>query len=178
MLGDRVDFIVDGGASSIGVESTVLDLCGEVPTILRPGGMERRTIEAVIGRVEVCDRALASPTSPGQLSSHYAPRIPLILVPQGGLDGAELSAWKGMKLAALAFDGAGRRLALDSGRYDIVFCLSESSNARAAAACLFARLHEIDALTSAGIDLIVAEKAPGTGLGPAINDRLYKASRK
>jgi L-threonylcarbamoyladenylate synthase len=128
--------------------------------------------------VEVCERALASPTSPGQLPSHYAPRIPLILVPRGGLEGAELSAWKGKKLAALAFDGAGRRLALDSGRYDIVLCLSESSNTREAAACLFARLHEIDARTSAGIAAIVAEKAPDAGLGPAINDRLYKASRK
>ncbi len=177
MLGDKVDFIVDGGASAIGVESTVLDMSGDSPTILRPGGMERKAIEDVIGRVGVYDRAVASPTSPGQLPSHYAPRLPLILVPQGGLVEADLSAWKG-PLAAMAFGGQSRAGALESGRYAIVSCLSESSNTREAAARLFAILHELDALAGTGIVAIVAEMAPDAGLGPAINDRLYKASRK
>ncbi len=178
MLGDKVDFIVDGGASSIGVESTVLDMTGRVPTILRPGGMEKSAIEAIVGRVDDYDRAVASPTSPGQLPSHYAPHLPLVLVPYGALAGADLSGWKGQSIVALAFSGASRRLALDSGRYSRVECLSEEGGTREAAARLFALLHELDGQGESGARAIVAERAPDSGLGPAINDRLYKASKK
>jgi len=180
-LGDRVDFIVDGGPCSVGVESTVLDMTTDIPRILRPGGTDRARIESVIGPVEAFDRTVATPTSPGQLPSHYAPRIPLSLYPHGGL----LDLEPNMAEAALFFDassrdaallGAGPDRASPSGhRWGAVRVLSESSNAVEAAANLFACLHELDTL---GLARIRAERASDAGLGAAINDRLFKASEK
>lgn len=78
-LGDRIDMILDGGPCTVGIESTVLDLTTEIPTILRPGGVTRSQIEEVVGRVDVRTHALdasAPASSPGQQAVHYAPRSP------------------------------------------------------------------------------------------------------
>lgn len=179
-LGERVDFIIDGGPCAVGVESTVLDMTAGIPRILRPGGTEKARLESVLGPVESFNRTVSSPTSPGQLPSHYAPRIPLTLYPHGGLslltpDHAE---------AVLFFDSASRNASLGSaesgrspraGGWGAVRVLSESGDSVEAAASLFATLHELDA---AGLSRIRAERAPDHGLGAAINDRLYKASEK
>lgn len=79
-LGDSVDLVLDGGPCEVGIESTVLDLSTDTPTILRPGGVSRAQIEAVIGRVSVfghpsVDENVAA-ASPGQLAVHYAPSTP------------------------------------------------------------------------------------------------------
>ena len=89
-LGDAVDLILDGGPCSVGIESTVLDLSGERPTILRPGGVSRKQIEYILGPVEVFTGAVAagqSAASPGQQDRHYAPRTPAVRfdTPQRGL---------------------------------------------------------------------------------------------
>src|SRR3954469_8871412 len=80
-LGDAVDLVLDGGPCGVGIESTVLDLTGERPLILRPGGVPRRQIEAILGPVDVfgasVDPAEAA-ASPGQHARHYAPRTPAI----------------------------------------------------------------------------------------------------
>lgn len=80
-LGDAIDLVLDGGPCSVGIESTVLDLTGDRPTILRPGGVPRRNVEAILGPVEVFTGA-ADPTqsapSPGQHERHYAPRTPSV----------------------------------------------------------------------------------------------------
>src|SRR5437016_1571021 len=81
-LGDRVKMILDGGPSLVGVESTVLDLTTDRPTLLRPGGATREAIEAVIGPIALSDALPtgdAARTSPGQLQSHYAPARPVRL---------------------------------------------------------------------------------------------------
>jgi L-threonylcarbamoyladenylate synthase len=78
-LGDRVDLILDGGSCRVGIESTVLDLSADTPTILRPGGVSRQQIEAVIGPVTLFAGAAPADqpaASPGQLALHYAPRTP------------------------------------------------------------------------------------------------------
>jgi L-threonylcarbamoyladenylate synthase len=176
-LGERVDFIVDGGRCGLGVESTVLDLSSGVPTVLRPGGLAREAIEAVVGPVAVYDRTLAggpagtagAPTAPGQLASHYAPRCPLRLYPRGGL--AEAVAHPGEVL--LFFSGAEREAyARERGAPPACRTLTESGDTLEAAANLFDVLHELDAAGVAGIH---AERAPESGLGAAVNDRLYKA---
>jgi len=181
-LGDRVDFIVDGGRCEVGVESTVLDLSTGEPTILRPGGMPRERIEAAIGTVTVFDRSVAHPTSPGQLASHYAPRAALELYPYGALSPADSSADE----ALLFFDGRSHRAYLaaasTAGRpAALVRVLSERGSTVEAAANLFDVLHELDAL---GVHRIRAERAPEGGslgasgaecLAAAINDRLHKA---
>lgn len=186
-LGDRVDYIVDGGPCELGVESTVLDLSSGAPTILRPGGMERRRIEELIGPVEAFNRSVATPKSPGQLPSHYAPRIPLMLYPRGALAELEPRADEGV----LFFDGASRDAALCSAesrsergafggtgaraRWGRMEVLSEKGDEREAASRLFSVLHELDA---AGLASIRAERCGLAGLGAAVDDRLYKASRK
>ncbi|MEI6873593.1 MAG: Sua5 family C-terminal domain-containing protein, partial [Spirochaetota bacterium] len=176
MLGHRVDFILDGGNCDIGVESTVLDVTGERPLLLRPGGLPLGAIEAVCGRIEIVDRLVAQPTSPGQLESHYAPRAPLHLLAAGGLSGAPL----GEGAALLFFDASSRDAFHDSRASDQATpgferVLSEGGDLREAAANLFEALHDFDL---GGCREIWAERVPDSGLGHAVNDRLWKASAK
>lgn len=158
-LKDRVNMILDGGACPVGVESTVLDITGDRPALLRPGGIARTEIEAVVGT------SLASPgpvadgdlRSPGQLESHYAPRHRLRL---NALDVAADEA-------LLAF---GPR-PLEGAR--ITANLSRSGDLTEAAANLFSMLHDLDREDIAGI---AAMPIPSIGLGEAICDRLRRAA--
>ncbi len=183
MLGEAVDFIVDGGASHIGVESTVLDVTGERPRILRPGGLPRAAIEEICGPVDIIDRASAQPTSPGQLESHYAPHARLDLVAAGGLAAAPIGAGD----AILFFDEASRSAfhaaregdrasaARDEAQPRLERVLSPSGDLREAAAALFDLLHAFDLEE---VERVWAERLPAEGLGLAVNDRLWKASTK
>jgi L-threonylcarbamoyladenylate synthase len=163
-LGDRVDYIIDGGKTQVGLESTVLDLSRGVPTILRQGGTERERIEALIGPVET-----GSPTgarlSPGQLKSHYAPRTPLVICKRGEMEAAPCAPGEGRLYFSRPKTGG---VLTETTRV-----LSEAGNVTEAAANLFNSLHELDSL---GLDFIRAEEAPGRGLGEAINDRLRRAA--
>ncbi|MBN2873904.1 MAG: threonylcarbamoyl-AMP synthase [Spirochaetales bacterium] len=170
-LGDRVDFIVDGGRCPVGVESTVLDLSSDPPLVLRPGGLPVELIAEVIPGVRVFDRATTSPRAPGQLPSHYAPARPLYLVESARVSDARPSG----RAAVLCFGTTSARAALDSGRWARVVDLSPGEDMVEAAAALFDILHELDA---AGFDELWAERLPDDGLGLAVNDRLYKASVK
>jgi L-threonylcarbamoyladenylate synthase len=88
-LGDAVDLVLDGGPCDVGIESTVIDLSGDRPTILRPGGISRAQIEAIIGPIDVHTAMVAPDTSaisPGQHARHYAPRTPAIRVEPGELN--------------------------------------------------------------------------------------------
>jgi L-threonylcarbamoyladenylate synthase len=180
MLGDKIGFIVDGGPCAVGVESTVLDVTSDPPRILRPGGASAEAIEAVIGPVARPGRAepvgaagaAAAQAGPGMLDSHYAPRTPLRLVDGGGLGEARPAG----RAAALVLDPA--RLASlgpAAARFAHTRVLTLSGDLVEAAAALFAALHELD---QGGFDELWAERVPDVGLGPAINDRLYKASAK
>ncbi|MFO0725752.1 MAG: L-threonylcarbamoyladenylate synthase [Myxococcota bacterium] len=86
-LGGRIDLILDGGPTEVGLESTVLDLCADPPRILRPGMVLKSQIEAALGRpIELGGTPDAGVLrSPGQLSRHYAPRRPLLLKPRQAL---------------------------------------------------------------------------------------------
>jgi L-threonylcarbamoyladenylate synthase len=153
-LGGRIAAVLDSGACPVGVESTVLDLSGRTPTLLRPGGVALEAIEAVIGKVAT-DQA-GDLRGPGMLPSHYAPRLPVRLA-------AELV---GADEALLAFgpplSGAGA-----------VYQLSAAGDLREAAANLFAGLRVLDA---SGRTRIAAMPVPMQGLGRAINDRLARAA--
>lgn len=158
-LGDRVSMILDGGPCAVGVESTVLDLTGDRPTLLRPGGATREAIEAVTGRIALSD---AVPTgdsarkSPGQLASHYAPSRPVRL---------EATSVAGDE-ALLAFGSPlpGACLTLN---------LSAAGDLSEAAANLFAQLRALDRPEIARIAVM---PIPQAGLGLAINDRLRRAA--
>lgn len=166
-LGERIDLILDGGACRVGVESTVLQLDGDAPTVLRLGGVTVEELEATLGPVRIATEGgdeTAPQLAPGLLSRHYAPRTPVRLT-------ADLSAAPtGARVGALAWRQIG-----DPGVYGASEVLSPSSDLREAAANVFAALRRLDA---AGMEVIVAELVPASGLGRAINDRLRRAAAR
>ncbi len=154
-LADRVAFILDGGPCSLGLESSVLDLTGPRPSLLRAGGLTRTAIEAVTGPLALCldDDA---PRSPGQLASHYAPGPPLRL----NVD--QVDAHEALLAFGTPLPGA---LLTEN--------LSETRDLTEAAARLFATLRRLDRPDVAAIAVM---PIPETGLGEAINDRLRRAA--
>ena len=181
-LGKKVDIILDGGQTRIGLESTVIDLTDENTRILRPGGTPKEVIEKLIGPVEDSFIiAEAGPISPGQLESHYATETPLVAYPYEKFIEQPYIA---QDSALLFFDGSTRDAWLARQRKKpatktIIRVLSEKGDDVEAAFHFFEALHEIDALSSEAnskISVIFAQLAPVRGLGKAINDRLRRAS--
>jgi L-threonylcarbamoyladenylate synthase len=156
-LGDRVALILDAGPCSVGVESTVLDLTGAVPTLLRPGGVTLEELTEIFGHIETAPPVERAPRSPGRLPSHYAPGLPLRLDAMDARPGEAL----------LAFGGEA-----PTGFAEVLF-LSRSGDLAEAAANLFAMLHRLDRPHFAGIAVM---PIPDEGLGRAINDRLRRAA--
>jgi L-threonylcarbamoyladenylate synthase len=156
-LAGRVDIILDGGPTQVGLESTIVACLGE-PILLRSGGLVRADIEQALGRplARSAGPRVEAPIAPGQLASHYAPRARLRLDAQSVTAGEALLAF-GAPLA-----GAERMLNL-SPRGDLI----------EAAANLFAHLRALDA---ARLPVIAVMPIPRTGLGEAINDRLNRAA--
>ncbi|HWM81276.1 MAG TPA: L-threonylcarbamoyladenylate synthase [Pseudolabrys sp.] len=164
-LDGRVDLVVDGGPTRVGVESSIvscIDEPGSPPTWLRPGGVAREAIERVLGtplaeRPRPARSAQDAPLAPGMLESHYAPRAHL------RLDAADVRPGE----ALLAFGPgapAGAVMTLN---------LSARGDLTEAAANLFSHLRALDA---SGAQTIAAMPVPRTGLGEAINDRLARAA--
>ncbi|MDR3138723.1 MAG: threonylcarbamoyl-AMP synthase [Treponema sp.] len=184
-LGEAAAFILDGGRTRVGVESTVLDLCSGPPRILRPGGSSRERIEGIIGPVEFPAQGTAPsaapgrPLSPGQLKGHYAPRTALSLHSREEIIDLADNPLEGF----LFFDGPSRETWFQrAGQFregqglpgeSRIRTLSEGGNMTEAAANLFDLLHRLDRL---GLCRIRAEKVPETGLGAAVNDRLRRAA--
>jgi L-threonylcarbamoyladenylate synthase len=159
-LAERVPLILDGGPCHVGVESTVLDLTGATPVLLRPGGATREAIEAVIGPIALSGAlptGSAARSSPGQLDSHYAPSRPV------RLEATSVSADEGL----LAFGPHPPRGAM------LTYNLSPTGDLAEAAANLFAQIRALD---RPGIGRIAVMPIPQTGLGLAINDRLRRAA--
>ena len=153
-----VDLILDGGASDVGIESTVLSLAGDKPVLLRPGMVTRDQIEGLIGSVELAGRIEESHPSPGMHPRHYSPKTPLILVSEGRLP--------------------------DQGRGAYLWISQDASAARnvpmpsdpdAYAARLYSTLHELD---FEDWDWIAVENPPPDGRWQAIADRLRRAATK
>jgi L-threonylcarbamoyladenylate synthase len=162
-LGDDVDYILDGGACAIGVESTIIDVSGPTPALLRPGGVPRAAIEAFLGR------PLAAPTAtpaPGRLASHYAPNARVVPVAPGDL-GAACALAPG-PVGALAPASVIRAAGLPRS----ISAVELPDDPAAMAARLYAALRELDAL---GVATIVAAVPDAIGLGEAIADRLQRA---
>jgi L-threonylcarbamoyladenylate synthase len=168
-LGGRIELIVDGGATPVGLESTIVACLGESfgkePVLLRPGGVPRADIERVLRRplaepppgIAPDDDA---PLAPGMLASHYAPRTPL------RLDARRVAAGE----ALLAF---GPVLAEGTDNAATVLNLSQRGDLIEAAANLFSHLRALDA---SGAKAIAVMPIPHDGLGEAINDRLARAA--
>ncbi|QRG06408.1 threonylcarbamoyl-AMP synthase [Xanthobacter dioxanivorans] len=161
-LGGRIDAVLDGGPAPVGVESTILDVTGAVPVLLRPGGLAREVIEAALGhplaRPGRADDA--RPVAPGRLASHYAPRARL------RLDAGDVAPGE----ALLTFAGA---LPPGADRAAQVIDLSPSGDLTEAAARLYGALRGLDASGCAAIAVV---PLPHEGLGEAIADRLARAA--
>ncbi|MFO1082749.1 MAG: L-threonylcarbamoyladenylate synthase [Reyranellaceae bacterium] len=159
-LGERVPLIIDGGRCLVGVESTVLDLTTDVPTLLRPGGATREAIEAIAGPLALSDAVATGESplkSPGQLESHYAPSRPV------RLEARQVQAGEGL----LAFGPD-----VPPGAV-LTYNLSPTAELGEAAANLFAMMRLLD---RPGIGGIAVMPIPDRGLGLAINDRLRRAA--
>lgn len=166
-LGDAVDFVLDGGPCAVGVESTIVDATGETPTILRPGGVTREDLEAVLG----CPLAVPSTSRvrvPGQHPSHYAPRARVVLVElEKVVAEAELARELGHRVGVFlpaAFAGA-------EVKAHAVVAVPGSMAAYARG--LYGFLRELD---QRGCDLIVVSLPVEEGLGLAIANRLRRAA--
>ena len=181
-LNGRIDAILDGGSTRIGVESTVLDLSVEPPQVLRPGGTPLEAIRQVLGNVELHpfvaaekELPIEKARSPGMKHKHYAPNAQVIVV-EGAVSAvrakvkklAESYRLKGLKVGILATDETKAVY-----RADVVKSLGSRFNLTVVAQNLFRLLREFDA---EGVDVIIAEGVPTEELGLAVMNRLHKAS--
>lgn len=165
-LGDEVDLILDGGPSRVGVESTIIDVTTDPPRMLRPGGISREAIEALLGRSLVLATHATDVRAPGMLESHYAPRAGLWLVSAGEVFA---EAAKRRDAGARVVVIAAQTVPLPEGVARLTVPPDEAGFARV----LYAHLREADALG----DLILAVPPPDSGLGLAVRDRLERASK-
>ncbi|WP_251091439.1 L-threonylcarbamoyladenylate synthase [Streptomyces sp. Caat 7-52] len=166
-LGDAVDFVLDGGPCEVGVESTIVDATGEIPSILRPGGVTREDLEAVLGR-PLAVPATSHVRVPGQHPSHYAPRARVVLVePEKVVAEAELAQELGHRVGVFlpaAFAGAEVK-----AHAVVAVPGSMADYARG----LYGFLRKLD---QRGCDLIIASVPAQEGLGLAIANRLRRAA--
>jgi L-threonylcarbamoyladenylate synthase len=160
-LGDRVDFVLDGGPCTVGIESTVLSLASERAMLLRPGGISRQQIEATIGPIDKLTDATNGPhSSPGLHPKHYSPRTRLVLSQNGQVPQTGHGAYLQLRCEPA------------SGNPDIMR-MPESADAYAAA--LYQTLHELD---DQGCDWIAVELPPSTPEWEAVLDRLRRAAHR
>lgn len=164
-LGRKVSYILDGGPATIGVESTIVGFEGEDPIIYRLGGIGLEAIEECVGEVTMLTTS-DKPQTSGMLKSHYAPGTPLYL----GEPEVLLRSITSPKVGVLSFS---RSFSDVNPENQVV--LSRSGDLHEAAKNLFSALHYLDSL---GLDMIVAERVPDTGIGKAINDRLERARQE
>ncbi|QGQ48354.1 L-threonylcarbamoyladenylate synthase [Metabacillus sediminilitoris] len=173
-LNGKISGIVDGGATGVGVESTVLDCTTTVPTILRPGGVTKEQLESVIGEVTI-DQALLeeghAPKSPGMKYTHYAPNAPVFVV-HGGVsflqEIIDQYQKEGKKVGVLTTE---EHLPLLHA-HKVITC-GTLTNLQTVAAQLYDVLRKFD---EEDIDLILSESFPYDGVGEAIMNRLLKAA--
>lgn len=179
----KIPLILDGGECRVGLESTVLDMSGKSPVILRPGGITREMIERAIGEIGVDERVLKPPhagdnfRSPGMKYTHYAPKAPVFIVkghmedvPSKIVDISKEHIKSGKKVAVLATEET-------KDRYEdeklIVFVMGSRACPTTIASNLFAMLRQCD---EEDVDLIVAESIDTSHEGLAIMNRMLRAA--
>lgn len=175
----RVDVIIDGGDTGVGLESTVLDLTQDPPEILRPGGVTLEALRAVIGSVVEHQPTAAAPDvaprSPGMKYTHYAPKAMVIVV-----DGPDIEMVQKINSLAYEYAEEGNRVGVmataeNRGSYlaPVVLELGPRADLAKVAAALFGTLRSFD---QHEVDIVLAEALPEVGIGVAIMNRLRKAA--
>jgi L-threonylcarbamoyladenylate synthase len=157
----KADLVLDGGASDVGIESTIVDLSGLNVVLLRPGRISKFQLEEVLN-LKVKEKETNSPRHSGGLERHYAPKTPAVLVPPHELD-AEI-ARRGAAVAVLAFSRPDER---------VDYWIRMPRDPQAYAQRLYAALRELDA---AGCETILVESPPETTEWTAVRDRLSRAA--
>ena len=178
-LDGKIDMIVDGGATEWGLESTIVDVSGEIPVLLRPGAVTREMLAAVVGRIEIDPTILQRPTgdfqpkAPGMKYTHYSPKADVILVRGDGFT-------EKINALAAADMAAGKRVGVMATEEtkalyhaDVVLSLGSRANPVEIGANLFQTLREFDFL---GAEVVYAEVFSEEGEGMAIMNRLNKAA--
>lgn len=160
-LNGRIALLLDGGACSGGLESTVVDVTGEVPRVLRPGLITVPMLEAVCGTVEVGAKGEGVARAPGQMAKHYSPRTPLVLAEDADTEHRRLKD-AGLRVISLGYDLI----------YNYRFISDDPDEY---AADLYALLHELD---NGQYDRIVVEMPPDTSEWAAVRDRLTRAAAR
>lgn len=158
-LGEEVDLILDGGPTEVGVESTVLDVTGDVALLLRPGGVGLEALEDVLGQVSFPEGKMESRRSPGTRYRHYAPSIPVVLWYPGGLwptAGSSGVGYLGVRTPPVDVEG---KVLFDSPEHY--------------ARGLFSGLRHLE---RSGLSMIVADWPEPRGIGLALRDRLTRAA--
>ncbi|MHB0948374.1 MAG: L-threonylcarbamoyladenylate synthase [Gemmatimonadaceae bacterium] len=179
-LGDRVAMTLDGGPTAVGIESTVLDLSGARPVLLRPGMVSREALEAVVGPVRLPEAAptgSASRPAPGMVERHYAPRARLVLFPAsaGTLAAreAQATADAGRQVAMLTIEGEPAEALERALRGGGVRIERMPASPDAYAARLYELLHALD---DAGVALVLAQEVPAGGDWAGVSDRLKRGA--
>jgi L-threonylcarbamoyladenylate synthase len=163
-LDGKIPYILDGGNCMVGVESTVVTVENDKLIVLRLGGVAVEDLKDVVGKVELRINNSSNPNSPGQLKSHYAPRIPLHFGKMEEL----LEKYVDEKKSILSFS---QKYSTENVIAEEI--LSPSGDLHEAARNLFSALRKLD---QSEAKIILAEKFPEHGLGLAINDRLERAA--
>ncbi|MBR9861714.1 threonylcarbamoyl-AMP synthase [bacterium] len=161
-LGDKIPYILDGGSSEHGLESTILSLVNSPPVLLRHGAITQEEIDGITGSLNSAIENDKNPQAPGQLKQHYSSNKPLRIYRDLA---EELQRFKDKKVSVLHFGP-------NELQGDFNYQLSETKDFKEAAANLFKYMHIADADKS---DLILAPRVPEKGIGKAINDRLGRA---
>jgi L-threonylcarbamoyladenylate synthase len=181
-LEGRIDAVLDGNDTSVGVESTVLDLSVEPPMLLRPGGTSLEALREVLGVVVVHpfvisekELALKETRSPGMMHKHYAPKAQVVLI-----EGEQAAVEKKIKELTQSYRQSGCKVGVlatietaQNVEADVVKLMGSQENLASVAHSLFGLLREFDV---EGVDVIVAEGVSSEGLGLAVMNRLRKAS--
>ena len=164
-LGNKVYYILDGGPCDVGLESTIIGMNekGDIE-VLRKGGLSIESIQEVVGNIIIRDISSSNPEAPGMLTSHYSPKVPLILTDLGQLN-------KVSDINRTGIISFRNFLPTIPTKHQIV--LSPSGNFMDAARNLFKGMRYLD---GCDLDIIYAELAPEEDLGIAINDRLKRAA--
>jgi L-threonylcarbamoyladenylate synthase len=165
-LGDDVPFVLEGGPSSVGLESTIVDLTGPVPRLLRPGGVSRDDLEGVLG-VQVLDGDEHAPAAPGTLESHYAPRAKVVLVSESEIAVlAQRLAQAGVKVGVISTETFAEGA-------DHVLRFHLEHGVQAQAHDLYQALRHLD---EQGCEQILTSLPAPDGIGAAVADRLIRAA--
>jgi len=166
-LGEKIEYILDGGACEVGIESTIIGFEGETPVIHRMGGISKEKIESLIGKVDLKAHSSSNPKAPGMLKSHYSPGKHIII---GDVKALKKELGETDRLGSISFSEKVEGIADEK---QVV--LAPSGELNEAAQNLFSALRKLD---NDNIDIIIAELVPDHGLGRAINDRLKRAAAK